>query len=161
MFSFERVIKGYFTWGAARYGQGNCEFQGSHRVSDCDCLSLSNASQHYTQCCQKLDTSCYGCECYSDVVLELLLTLDVQFLQLQAPPQKQAHDEAAERNEHWIGVSPLIKNRGHYIDFITAQVKVCVWCFQVSHFDSKLPADFVVRRLRPSRVYGISSPPIR
>jgi transformation/transcription domain-associated protein len=47
-----------------------------------------------------------------------------KFLQLQAPPQKQAHDEAAERNEHWIGVSPAIKHRAHYIDFITAQVKV-------------------------------------
>ncbi|KDN38117.1 hypothetical protein RSAG8_09713, partial [Rhizoctonia solani AG-8 WAC10335] len=44
-------------------------------------------------------------------------------MELQAPPQKQAHDEAAEKNEHWIGVSPAIKHRAHYIDFITAQVK--------------------------------------
>ncbi|KEP49326.1 histone acetyltransferase SAGA, TRRAP/TRA1 component, pi-3 kinase superfamily TRA1 protein [Rhizoctonia solani 123E] len=51
------------------------------------------------------------------------IPLAMDFLQLQAPPQKQAHDEAAEKNEHWIGVSPAIKHRAHYIDFITAQVK--------------------------------------
>ncbi|KAG8763311.1 hypothetical protein FRC12_008615 [Ceratobasidium sp. 428] len=49
------------------------------------------------------------------------IPLAMDFLQLQAPPQKQAHDDAAGRNEHWIGVSPLIKHRAHYIDFITAQ----------------------------------------
>ncbi|QRV73100.1 histone acetyltransferase SAGA, TRRAP/TRA1 component, PI-3 kinase superfamily TRA1 protein [Ceratobasidium sp. AG-Ba] len=51
------------------------------------------------------------------------IPLAMDFLQLQAAPQKQAHDEASERNEHWIGVSPLIKHRAHYIDFITAQIK--------------------------------------
>ncbi|KAF8760148.1 PI3 PI4-kinase family [Rhizoctonia solani] len=51
------------------------------------------------------------------------IPLAMDFLQLQAPPQKHAHDEANERNEHWIGVSPAIKHRAHYIDFITAQVK--------------------------------------
>ncbi|KAG8686561.1 hypothetical protein FRC11_008767 [Ceratobasidium sp. 423] len=45
------------------------------------------------------------------------------FLQLQAWLQKQAHDEAAERNKHWIGVSLTIKHRTHYIGFITAQIK--------------------------------------
>ncbi|KAG8754058.1 hypothetical protein FRC11_006881 [Ceratobasidium sp. 423] len=47
----------------------------------------------------------------------------MDFLQLQAPPQKQAHDEAAEGNRHWIGVSPAIKHHAHYIDFIMAQIK--------------------------------------
>ncbi|KAG8759150.1 hypothetical protein FRC11_002436 [Ceratobasidium sp. 423] len=47
-----------------------------------------------------------------------------RFLQLQAWLQKQVHNEAAERNEHWIGVSLTIKHCAHYIGFIMAQIQV-------------------------------------
>ena len=44
-------------------------------------------------------------------------------LRLQASAQKQAHEEAKARDEIFTGVSPLIKNRAAFGDFITAQVK--------------------------------------
>ncbi|KAG8711448.1 hypothetical protein FRC11_002756 [Ceratobasidium sp. 423] len=56
-----------------------------------------------------------------------------QFLQLQAQLQKQAHNEAAKRNEHWIGVSLTIKHCAHYIGFITAQIKTLSFVAYVLH----------------------------
>ncbi|KAG8901590.1 hypothetical protein FRB99_005203 [Tulasnella sp. 403] len=47
----------------------------------------------------------------------------VEFLQLEAAPQKRAHDEAAARGEIHVGISPYIKNKVAYVAFITAQVK--------------------------------------
>ncbi|KAG8711225.1 hypothetical protein FRC08_016173 [Ceratobasidium sp. 394] len=78
------------------------------------------------------------------------IPLAMEFLQLQAPPQKQAHDDAAERNEHWVGVSPLIKHRAHYIDFITAQVKTLSFVAYVLRGSMESPV----------RQYGEVIPPL-
>ncbi|KAK2759686.1 histone acetylase complex subunit, partial [Colletotrichum kahawae] len=45
------------------------------------------------------------------------------FLCLQASAQKQAHADAKARGQIFTGVSPLIKNRAAFGEFITAQVK--------------------------------------
>lgn len=45
-------------------------------------------------------------------------------LSLQAAPQAEAHAAAAARGEIYTSVSPAIKNRSVFGEFITAQVKV-------------------------------------
>jgi hypothetical protein len=45
-------------------------------------------------------------------------------LSLQARPQAEASNAAAARGEVFVGVSPEIKNRNVYNDFIVAQIKV-------------------------------------
>jgi transformation/transcription domain-associated protein len=57
--------------------------------------------------------------------VKLFVPLIKQMLQLQAQPQREAHEQAALRGENFTGVSPNIKNRNAFGEFITAQVKVC------------------------------------
>lgn len=76
-------------------------------------------------------------------------------LMLQAKPQEQAHEEAKQRGESFIGVCKEIKNRAAFGEFITAQVKVMsflayllrVYYQQMNDFLPKLP-EIVVRLLR-------------
>jgi transformation/transcription domain-associated protein len=76
-------------------------------------------------------------------------------LSLQASAQKQAHEEAKAKGEIFTGVSPLIKNRAAFGDFITAQVKTMSFLAyllrqysnQLTEFLMALP-DIVVRLLK-------------
>ncbi|KAI9744282.1 MAG: hypothetical protein M1818_002434 [Claussenomyces sp. TS43310] len=76
-------------------------------------------------------------------------------LMLQAKPQEEAHAEAAARGEVWTGVSPNIRNRAAFGEFITAQVKTMsflayllrVYAQQLTEFLPTLP-DIVVRLLK-------------
>lgn len=45
-------------------------------------------------------------------------------MSLQARPQLEASNAASARGEVFVGVSPEIKNRSVYNDFIVAQIKV-------------------------------------
>ena len=76
-------------------------------------------------------------------------------LSLQASAQKQAHEEAKAKGDIFTGVSPLIKNRAAFGDFITAQVKTMSflayllrqYASQLQEFLPTLP-DIVVRLLK-------------
>ncbi|PMB68789.1 Transcription-associated protein 1 [Beauveria bassiana] len=76
-------------------------------------------------------------------------------LQLQASAQKQAHADAAAKGKIHTGVSPVIKNRAAFGDFITAQVKTMSFLAyllrqhssQLTDFLPSLP-DIVVRLLK-------------
>lgn len=77
------------------------------------------------------------------------------FLSLQASAQKQAHEEAAARGDIHTGVSPGIKNRAAFGDFITAQIKTMSflayllrqYASQLKDFLHLLP-DIVIRLLK-------------
>lgn len=56
--------------------------------------------------------------------VKLFVPLIKEMLQLQAGPQKEAHDQAKARGENFTGVSSGIKNRVAFGEFVTAQVKV-------------------------------------
>lgn len=56
--------------------------------------------------------------------VKLFVPLIKDMLQLQAAPQREAHEAAARRGENFTGVSPAIKNRVAFGEFVTAQVKV-------------------------------------
>lgn len=56
--------------------------------------------------------------------VKLFVPLIKDMLQLQAAPQREAHEAAKLRGENFTGVSPAIKNRVAFGEFITAQVKV-------------------------------------
>lgn len=76
-------------------------------------------------------------------------------LMLQAKPQETAHAEAAAKGEIFTGVSPNIRNRAAFGEFITAQVKTMsflayllrVYAQQLTEFLPTLP-DIVVRLLK-------------
>ena len=76
-------------------------------------------------------------------------------LRLEAGPQRRAHQEAAQRNEVFTGVSKDIKNRAAFGELITAQVKMMsflayllrVYLDQLKDFLPVLP-DIVIRLLR-------------
>jgi transformation/transcription domain-associated protein len=76
-------------------------------------------------------------------------------LMLQAKPQEQAHEEAAAKGQVFTGVSPNIRNRAAFGEFITAQVKTMsflayllrVYAQQLTEFLPTLP-DIVVRLLK-------------
>ena len=57
--------------------------------------------------------------------VKLFVPLIKDMLQLQAAPQREAHEQAKRRGENFTGVSPNIKNRVAFGEFVTAQVKVC------------------------------------
>ncbi|KAM0149981.1 hypothetical protein ACHAQE_008793 [Botrytis cinerea] len=87
--------------------------------------------------------------------VKLFIPLIKSVLLLQAKPQEQAHIEAAKRGTIFTGVSPDIKNRAAFGEFITAQVKTMsflayllrVYSQQLTDFLPTLP-DIVVRLLR-------------
>ena len=56
----------------------------------------------------------------------LFVPLIKDMLQLQASPQREAHEQAKLRGENFTGVSPNIKNRVAFGEFVTAQVKVSI-----------------------------------
>ena len=74
---------------------------------------------------------------------------------LQAKPQEEAHAEAAKNETFFTGVSPKIRNKAAFGDFITAQVKTMsflayllrVYAQHLTDFLPTLP-DIVVRLLR-------------
>ena len=76
-------------------------------------------------------------------------------LLLQAAPQERAHAEAKEQGKTFTGVSPNIKNRAAFGEFITAQVKTMsflayllrVYAQQLTDFLPTLP-EIVVRLLK-------------
>jgi transformation/transcription domain-associated protein len=76
-------------------------------------------------------------------------------LLLQAKPQEQAHKDAAAKGQIFTGVSPNIRNRPAFGEFITAQVKTMsflayllrVYAQQLTDFLPTLP-DIVVRLLK-------------
>lgn len=76
-------------------------------------------------------------------------------MSLQAKPQAEASSAAQARGEVFVGVSPEIKNRTVYNDFIVAQVKTMSFLAYILRsytavlrpFQSQIP-DFVLRLLR-------------
>jgi transformation/transcription domain-associated protein len=56
--------------------------------------------------------------------VKLFVPLIKEMLQLQAGPQREAHEQAKAEGKNFTGVSPKIKNRVAFGEFITAQVKV-------------------------------------
>ncbi len=78
-----------------------------------------------------------------------------QVLMLQAKPQEQAHAEAKKQGKVFTGVSPNIRNRAAFGEFILAQVKTMsflayllrVYAQQLTDFLPTLP-DIVVRLLK-------------
>ncbi|KOS19655.1 Transcription-associated protein 1 [Escovopsis weberi] len=87
--------------------------------------------------------------------VKLFVPLIKKFLSLQASAQKQAHADAAARGEIHTGVSPAVKNRAAFGDFITAQIKTMSflayllrsYSAQLSDFLPTLP-DIVIRLLK-------------
>jgi transformation/transcription domain-associated protein len=64
---------------------------------------------------------------------------------LQASAQKQAHIEAAKQGKIFAGVSPLIKNRAAFGEFISAQVKTMSFlAYLLRQYSSQL-TDFLLR----------------
>ncbi len=78
-----------------------------------------------------------------------------EVLMLQAKPQAEAHEQAKAKGEIFTGVSPNIRNRAAFGEFITAQVKTMsflayllrVYANQLQDFLTSLP-DIVVRLLK-------------
>ncbi|RPB12496.1 hypothetical protein P167DRAFT_506485 [Morchella conica CCBAS932] len=87
--------------------------------------------------------------------VKLFVPLIQDMLQLQAGPQEEAHKHAKAKGEVFTGVSPAIKNRVAFGEFITAQVKTMsflayvlrVYAQQLQDFLPKLP-EIVVRLLK-------------
>ncbi|KAF8592382.1 hypothetical protein K439DRAFT_1323691 [Ramaria rubella] len=52
-----------------------------------------------------------------------MLPLVIDFLVLEAKPQKRVHEEALASGELWMGVAPDMSNKGHFAEFVTSQVK--------------------------------------
>lgn len=79
----------------------------------------------------------------------------IDMLELQAPPQANAHAAAASRGEIHTSISPQIKNRAAYGEFIVAQVKTMSFlAYALRKFSpyfksylTRIP-DFVVRLLQ-------------
>lgn len=79
----------------------------------------------------------------------------IEMLNLQAPPQANAHAAAAARGEVHTSISPQIKNRVAYGEFITAQVKTMSFLAYalrsystiLNEYHSMIP-DFVERLLK-------------
>lgn len=91
----------------------------------------------------------------ADDSIEQFLTHIIEILKLQAPPQANAHAAAANRKEIYTSISPQIKNRAVYGDFITAQVKTMSFvAYTPRHFPKiltpyrKLIPEFIVRLLQ-------------
>jgi transformation/transcription domain-associated protein len=87
--------------------------------------------------------------------VKLFVPLIKSVLLLQAKPQEQAHADAAAKGTIFTGVSPNIRNRAAFGEFITAQVKTMsflayllrVYAQQLTDFLPTLP-DIVVRLLK-------------
>ena len=87
--------------------------------------------------------------------VKLFVPLIKAVLLLQAKPQEEAHKEAAAKGTIFTGVSPNIRNRAAFGEFITAQVKTMsflayllrVYAQQLNDFLPTLP-DIVVRLLK-------------
>jgi transformation/transcription domain-associated protein len=87
--------------------------------------------------------------------VKLFVPLIKQVLLLQAKPQEQAHADAAAKHTVFTGVSPNIRNRAAFGDFITAQVKTMsflayllrVYAQHLTDFLPTLP-EIVVRLLK-------------
>jgi transformation/transcription domain-associated protein len=87
--------------------------------------------------------------------VKLFVPLIKSVLLLQAKPQEQAHEEAAKKGTIFTGVSPNIRNRAAFGEFITAQVKTMsflayllrVYSQQLTDFLPTLP-NIVVRLLK-------------
>ncbi|KAI8643328.1 hypothetical protein BD408DRAFT_342632 [Parasitella parasitica] len=83
------------------------------------------------------------------------IPLIFQTLSLQAAPQMEAANAALARGEVFVGVSPAIKQRGLYNEFIVAQVKTMSFLAYILRsyttllrpYQNKIP-DFVLRLLR-------------
>lgn len=95
---------------------------------------------------------------YNELVVESLTKLlpqIIEVLKLQASPQARAHAAAQARGELYTSISPQIKNRAAYGDFITAQVKTMSFIsYILRHFPNYLKdyrpllPDFIVRLLQ-------------
>ncbi|KAI5780891.1 hypothetical protein EDC01DRAFT_259729 [Geopyxis carbonaria] len=87
--------------------------------------------------------------------VKLFVPLIKDMLQLQAGPQREAHEQALTRGENFTGVSANIKNRVAFGEFVTAQVKTMsflayvlrVYAQQLTDFLPLLP-EIVVRLLK-------------
>jgi transformation/transcription domain-associated protein len=87
--------------------------------------------------------------------VKIFVPLIKSVLLLQAEPQERAHNEAKARNEIFTGVSPNIRNRAAFGEFITAQVKTMsflayllrVYSQQLTDFLPTLP-NIIVRLLK-------------
>ncbi|GMM36217.1 hypothetical protein DASC09_035420 [Saccharomycopsis crataegensis] len=67
-----------------------------------------------------------------NTALPTFIPLLINFLQLEVDAQKQAREEATKRNETYTSVSPEIKDRTLYGDFILSQVKAASFLAYIS-----------------------------
>lgn len=87
--------------------------------------------------------------------VKLFVPCIIEVLRLEAEPQARAHAEAKKEGKIFTGVSPRIRNRAAFGDFITAQVKTMsfmayllrIYAEQMQEFLPHLP-DVVVRLLK-------------
>ncbi|KAA8573747.1 hypothetical protein EYC84_005312 [Monilinia fructicola] len=75
--------------------------------------------------------------------VKLFVPLIKSVLLLQAKPQEQAHAEAAKKGTIFTGVSPDIKNRAAFGEFITAQVKTMSFLAYLLRVYSQQLTDFL------------------
>ncbi|KAK9468307.1 hypothetical protein V1512DRAFT_100627 [Lipomyces arxii] len=87
--------------------------------------------------------------------IPFFVPLIVEMLNLQAAPQAEAHAAAASRGEIYTSVSPAIRNRAAFGEFITAQVKTMYFLAYLlrgpppvlKKYYAQIP-DFVIRLLK-------------
>ncbi len=75
--------------------------------------------------------------------VRLFVPLIKSVLLLQAKPQEQAHFEAEKKGTIFTGVSPNIRNRAAFGEFITAQVKTMSFLAYLLRVYSQQPTDFL------------------
>ncbi|KAK9451927.1 uncharacterized protein V1518DRAFT_41913 [Limtongia smithiae] len=88
--------------------------------------------------------------------LASFVPLILGMLGLQASPQAEAHTAAASRGEIYTSVSPAIKNRTAFGEFITAQVKTMSflafvlrgYASMLEGYDERLIPEYVIRLLK-------------
>lgn len=59
------------------------------------------------------------------------LPLNFEVLALESPAQKIAREDYEAMGGYWAGMAPTIKNSHAYVDFISAQIKVCESCYHI------------------------------
>jgi len=60
-------------------------------------------------------------------LIQTTLGLNFEVLALESPAQRKAREDYEAMGLYWAGMAPTIKNPQAYADFITAQIKVCMY----------------------------------
>jgi len=84
--------------------------------------------------------------------VKLFVPLIKEMLQLQAAPQREAHEQAKSKGQNFTGVSPNIKNRVAFGEFVTAQVKVSASAHRSMEQQLKIYTDYELFGIRPQGI---------